>query len=122
MTAGNLLPFVRAFLIGGAICVVAQLFLDLTRINPAYVMVLFVCLGAVLSGLGLYAPLVEIGGAGATVPLPGFGHALYQGIIRDVAETGAVGLLTGGLRAGALGLTIAVLSALVVAAAFRPKG
>jgi len=122
VTTATVLPFLQAFLVGGLICVAAQLFLDLTRVNPAYVMVLFVCLGAVLSGLGLYGPLVEAGGAGATVPLPGFGHSLYQGIIQDVTENGLSGLLTGGLKATALGVTAAVLSGLVIAAVFNPKG
>jgi stage V sporulation protein AE len=116
------MTYVRAFLVGGAICVVAQLILDLSKINPAHVMVLFVCLGAVLSGLGLYAPLVQAGGAGATVPLTGFGHALFQGIAKDVASEGPLGLLTGGLRATALGLGVAVLAGAVVAIVFNPKG
>ncbi|MDP2871342.1 MAG: stage V sporulation protein AE [Bacillota bacterium] len=116
------MTYVRAFLVGGAICVVAQLILDLTRINPAHVMVLFVCLGALISGLGLYAPLVEIGGAGATVPLTGFGHALFQGVAKNVATEGPVGLLTGGLRATALGLSVAVVSGAIVAIIFNPKG
>jgi stage V sporulation protein AE len=122
VTAQAAMTYVRAFVVGGAICVLAQLILDLTKINPAHVMVLFVCLGAVLSGLGLYAPLIAIGGAGATVPLPGFGHALFQGIAKDVAAEGAVGLLTGGLRATSLALTVAVLSGAIVAIVFNPKG
>jgi stage V sporulation protein AE len=115
-------PYLRAFLVGGLICVVAQLMLDLTKINPAYVMVTFVCLGAVISGFGLYAPLVAWGGAGATVPLTGFGHALLQGISKDVAQFGALGLLTGGLKATSLGITVAVVSGVLVAMLFNPKG
>lgn len=122
MTVEVVMTYVRSFLVGGAICVVAQLVLDLTKINPAHVMVLFVCLGAVISGLGLYAPLVQIGGTGATVPLTGFGHALFQGIAKDVAAEGPVGLLTGGLRATSLGLAVAVVSGAVVAIVFNPKG
>jgi stage V sporulation protein AE len=122
MNAAAMLPYLRAFLVGGLICVVAQLFLDLSGTNPAYVMVAFVCLGAALSGFGLYGPLVELGGAGATVPLPGFGHALYQGIMRDVAESGLTGLLTGGLKATALGVSVAVLSGVIIAVVFNPKG
>ena len=122
MTAAAVLPYLRAFLVGGLICVVAQLLLDLTGMNPAYVMVAFVCLGAVFSGLGLYGPLIEFGGAGATVPLPGFGHALYQGIAKDLAETGLAGLLTGGLKATGLGVTVAILSGLIIAVVFNPKG
>jgi len=117
-----IMPYLRAFLVGGLICVVAQLLLDGTRINPAHVMVTFVCLGAVISALGLYQPLIDFGGAGATVPLTGFGHALLQGINKDVMEFGPVGLLTGGLRATSLGITVAIVSGVLVAMFFNPKG
>lgn len=116
------LPYLRAFLVGGLVCVAAQVLLDLGRMNPAHVMVSFVCLGAVLSGLGWYGPLAAYGGAGATVPLTGFGHALYQGIVTEVQAAGGTGLLTGGLRATSLGITVAILSAVAVALVFEPKG
>jgi len=114
--------FLMAFAVGGAICAVAQLSVDITKCNPAVVMVLSVSAGAVLSGLGLYGRLVELGGAGATIPLTGFGHALVQGIAEDVTRFGIIGLLTGGLRATALGLTAAVLFGYLVALIFNPKG
>jgi stage V sporulation protein AE len=122
MTAAVLMLYGRAFVVGGLICVVAQLLLDLAKLNPAHVMVSFVCLGAIISGVGLYQPLVDIGGAGATVPLTGFGHALYQGIVKEVGQAGVVGLLTGGLRATALGITVAVASGVLVAILCNPKG
>lgn len=114
--------FVLAFLVGGSICLVAQLVLNLTNLTPAHVMVLFVSLGAVLSGLGLYKPLVDIGGAGATVPLTGFGHALVQGIVQDLPKKGAVALLTGGFTGAAMGLAAAILSGFVFSVLFNPKG
>ncbi len=116
------MDFALAFLVGGALCLAAQLVLDLTRVTPAHVMVLFVSLGAVASGAGLYEPLVKLGGAGAIVPLPAFGHALVDGIVREVGRTGPLGLLTGGFDAVALGLTVAVVSALLAAAIFNPRG
>lgn len=114
--------FLAAFLVGGALCLLAQLVVDLVRLQPASTMVLFVSLGALASGLGLYEPLVRLGGAGATVPLPGFGHTLVQGIILDVSRHGVLGLLGGGLEAAAMGLTAAVLFGYLFAVLFDPKG
>jgi len=117
-----LVDFLLAFAVGGAICVAAQLVLDLTKLTPAHIMVLFVSLGAVVSGLGLYGPLVKIGGAGATVPLTGFGHALVQGMLEDVRQFGILGLFSGGLRATAVGITSAVVFGYLMAILFNPKG
>lgn len=111
-----------AFLVGGLLCLLAQLVVDVLRLQPAATMVLFVSLGAVASGVGLYDPLVKFGGAGAIVPLPGFGHALMQGIINDVTRHGAVGLLGGGLEAAAIGITAAVVFGYLAAVLFNPKG
>ncbi|HCC33620.1 MAG TPA: stage V sporulation protein AE [Clostridiales bacterium] len=111
-----------AFAVGGAMCLLAQLVLDISRLTPAHVMVAFVSLGAVASGMGLYEFLVDLGGAGALIPLPAFGHALVQGIVEEVAKEGPIGLLTGGMRAVALGLTVAVLSGLAMALLFDPRG
>lgn len=116
------MDYLQAFLLGGLLCVLAQLVVDVGRLTPAHTMVLFVVSGAVLSGFGLYEPLVRWGGAGATVPLTGFGHALTQGVIREISQEGFVGVLTGGLRATALGITVAILSGYVIALAFNPKG
>lgn len=113
-----------AFLIGGAICVVAQLVMDFTpfTVTPAHVLVGFVCLGAVLSALGLYQPLVNIGGAGATIPLSGFGHNLAQGVLEGVRTNGLIGAFAGGLQATAAGVVAAVVFGYVMAIIFRPQG
>lgn len=116
------MDYLLAFLVGGALCLVAQLVLDLTRLTQAHVMVLFVALGAVASGMGLYDPLVTLGGAGATVPLPGFGHALVQGMLEGARKDGLPGLLTGGLAATALGLTAAILFGYLMSVLFTPRG
>lgn len=117
-----LISLAKAFLIGGALCLVAQLVMDLAQLNPAHVMVLFVSLGAVVSGLGLYEPLVRFAGAGATVPLPGFGHSLVQGIIKDIGSKGWLGLFTGGFTASAIGLSVAVVFGWLMSVLFNPKG
>jgi len=116
------MQYVWAFVVGGALCVAAQLILDLTKLTQAHVMVLFVSLGAVVSGLGWYKPLVELGSAGATVPLPGFGHALVEGITKEVGKSGVMGLFSGGLTATALGLTVAIVAGYGIALLFNPKG
>ena len=94
-----------AFVTGGAICVVGQLFLDLTALTPARILTGYVVTGVVLSALGWYAPLAEFAGCGATVPLLGFGHLLAKGVRTALAEEGAIGILTGGLTAAAAGIT-----------------
>ena len=97
-----------AFVTGGAICVVGQLFLDLTALTPARILTGYVVAGVVLSALGWYAPLAEFAGCGATVPLLGFGHLLAKGVRTALAEEGAIGILTGGLTAAAAGITTSV--------------
>ncbi len=114
--------YIMAFIIGGLICVIGQLLMDLTPLTPAHVLVLFVVLGGILSGLGLYQPLVDIGGAGATSPLTGFGHSLVAGTIEEVNKSGLLGIFTGGFRATAAGLTAAVVFGLTMAVLFNPKG
>ncbi len=116
--------FVKAFLVGGLICVVGQLLMDLTsyKITPAHVLVGFVAGGAVLSALGAYEPLVEWAGAGATVPLTGFGHLLAKGTIEGVREKGLLGVFCGGVAATAAGITAAVVFGYLASLAFRPKG
>lgn len=114
--------FLWAFIVGGLLCVAAQLLLDLTKLTPAHVMVIFVILGAVASGLGIYGPLVKLAGAGATVPLTSFGHALVQGVMEDLNKFGPAGLLSGGFRATATGLGAAVIFGYLVAVMFNPKG
>jgi stage V sporulation protein AE len=110
-----------AFLIGGAMAALAQWVVDATPLLPAHVMVLFVVAGAVAGGLGLYEPLVKWAGAGATVPLPGFGYTMVEGIGKAVKSEGVLGLLTGGLSAAAAGIKAAVLFGLAAALVFSPK-
>ncbi|WP_422443847.1 stage V sporulation protein AE [Thermoanaerobacterium sp. DL9XJH110] len=115
------MDYLMAFIIGGLICVVGQILMDTTKLTPAHVLVLFVTLGAILSGLGLYQPLVEIGKAGATIPLPGFGHNLVTGVIEDVDKYGFWGIFTGALRSAAAGITAAVVFGYLMAVVFNPK-
>ena len=102
-----------AFCVGGAICVAGQLLIDLTSITPARVLVTYVVAGVVLSAVGLYAPLAEFAGAGASVPLLGFGHLLAKGVRTAVAEKGAIGILTGGLTAASAGITASLVCGVV---------
>lgn len=113
--------FLKAFLIGGLICVIGQLLIDLTKLTPAKILVLFVCIGVLLGGLGLYDKLVDFAGAGATIPLTGFGNALANGVKKAIAEQGFLGIVTGGLTACAGGVTVAVVSGLIVALFTRSK-
>ena len=102
-----------AFVTGGAICVVGQLFLDLPALTPARLLTGYVVAGVVLSALGWYAPLAEFAGCGATVPLLGFGHLLAKGVRTALAEEGAIGILTGGLTAAAAGITTSLVCGVV---------
>lgn len=113
--------FLKAFLVGGLICVIGQLLIDLTKLTPARILVIFVCTGVLLGGIGVYQPLVEFAGAGATVPLTGFGNSLARGVKQAIQENGFLGVITGGLTACSAGVTVAMLSALVVALICRPK-
>ena len=97
--------YLWAFLIGGVLCAVGQLLIDMTKLTPARILTGYVVAGVVLSAVGLYAPLAEFAGAGASVPLLGFGHLLAKGVRTAVAEKGAVGILTGGLTAASAGIT-----------------
>ena len=102
------MDFLWAFLVGGAICAVGQLLLDYTKLTPARILVLFVTAGVVLSAVGVYAPLVKLAGAGATVPLTGFGYLMAEGVRKAVAEDGLFGALSGGVAAAAAGIAAAV--------------
>lgn len=102
------MEFVRAFVVGGAICVVGQILLDFTKMTPARILVTFVTLGVLLGALGVYEPLVKYAGAGATVPLTGFGYLMAKGTFEAVREKGLLGAFSGGLTAGAAGISAAV--------------
>ena len=107
------MEYLWAFLVGGALCVIGQLLIDFTKLTPARILVSYVVAGVILTAIGVYGPLVEFAGAGATVPLTGFGYALAQGVRQAVAEQGLLGILTGGLTATAGGIAAAVLFAVL---------
>lgn len=102
------MQYLHAFLVGGGICVLGQLLISLTKLTPARILVLFVTLGVILGALGIYEPLVEFAGAGATVPLTGFGYSLSRGAIEAAGEQGIIGAFTGGITATAGGVAAAV--------------
>ena len=111
----------RAFFVGGLICAVGQLLIDYTPLTPARILVSCVVLGVVLGGIGIYQPLLDFAGAGASVPLTGFGALLAKGVRDAMAEQGAIGILTGGLTASAGGITTAITAALLVAMLCRSR-
>lgn len=113
--------YLLAFTVGGLICAIGQLLVDKTQMTPARILTMYVIVGVLLSALGLYGPLVKWAGAGATVPLTGFGHLLAKGVHDAVHASGALGIFTGGLRASAAGICCAVLSAILAAVLFRAK-
>ncbi|MBE7004692.1 MAG: stage V sporulation protein AE [Ruminococcaceae bacterium] len=113
------MEYLRAFLCGGLLCAIGQILIDKTQLTPARILTGYVVAGVALTGAGVYEPIVEWGGAGATVPLLGFGYALANGVKRAVAEKGWLGVLTGGLTATAGGIAAAVVFALLVALIFR---
>ena len=109
-----------AFLVGGGICVIGQLLIDCTKLTPARILVSFVVLGVALTAIGVYEPLVEFAGAGATVPLTGFGYSLAKGVKAAVTEHGLIGALMGGLEATAAGITASVLFGFVASLLVKP--
>ena len=111
----------NAFWVGGLICVVGQVLLQRTQLTPARIVVIFVVAGAILGGLGWYEPLVEFAGAGATVPLTGFGYSLSKGVMEEVQSAGWIGVLSGGLKATAAGISAAMIFGFVGAVLFQPK-
>jgi len=113
--------YARAFALGGVLCVVGQILIDKTKWTPGRILVTYVTVGAVLSALGLYDYLVDFGGAGATVPLSGFGHTLAQGARRAVQEQGFLGAFTGGVSAAAAGITAAVVFGYLASLFAKPK-
>ena len=115
------MQYLNAFLCGGVLCAVGQVLLDLTKLTPARILVCYVTAGVLLGGLGLYAPLVEWAGAGATVPLTGFGFTLAKGVQKAVSQHGLLGALTGGISATAGGITAAIFFGWLVALIFKPK-
>ena len=117
----DLTSYINAFWVGGLICALVQILLEKTKLLPGRVMVMLVCLGAVLSFLGIYEPFAEFAGAGATTPLTGFGYLIYKGTTEDVVKNGLLGIFTGGLRAAAGGTSAAIMFGYLAALLFRSK-
>ncbi|MBQ2973063.1 MAG: stage V sporulation protein AE [Clostridia bacterium] len=116
-----LIDLLKAFAVGGCICLIGQILIDLTKLTPARILVAFVVLGVILTAAGLYEPLVDWAGAGATVPLTGFGFTMAKGIEKAIAEQGIRGILTGALTAASGGITAAVLCGLIASFLAKPK-
>ncbi len=114
-----LMDYVWAFVVGGALCLIGQLLIDLTKLTPARILVTYVVAGVIIGAAGWYEPLVEFAGAGATVPLTGFGYLLAKGVYIAVSEDGLMGAFTGGLQACAGGITAAVIFGLLTALLFK---
>lgn len=115
------MDYIRAFIIGGIICVIGQLLMDGTKLTPAHVLVSFVTSGAILGALGVYEPIAKFGGAGASIPLTGFGYALAKGAIDTVKKAGIIGAFTGGIQATAGGVAAAIVFGYTMAIIFNPK-
>lgn len=120
-TVNLFLECIKAFVIGGVICVIGQLLIDCTKLTPARILVSYVVSGVVLTGIGLYSSVVDFAGAGATVPLTGFGYSLAKGVEKAVDEYGLIGALSGGLTATAAGITAAILMGLLMALIFKSR-
>ena len=115
------MSYVTAFWVGGLICALCQILLEKTKLMPGRVMVILVCSGALLGAFNIYQPFVEFAGAGASVPLLGFGHVLMNGVKEAIGEDGIMGLFTGGFRAGAAGCSAALIFGYLASLIFKPK-
>ena len=115
------MELIKAFVIGGLLCVIGQILVDKTKLTPARILVSYVVIGVILGGIGLYEPLLEFAGAGASIPLTGFGNVLAKGVKTAVDEKGFLGILTGGLEAAAGGITAAVFAGLLASLIFKTK-
>lgn len=116
------MQYLWAFLIGGAICIVGQLLFDVAKLTPAHTMATLVVAGAVLDGLGLYDPLVDFAGAGATVPITSFGNALVHGALSELQEVGWIGIITGIFEVTSAGISAAIIFSFLAALVVKPKG
>lgn len=111
----------KAFVIGGLLCVIAQILIDKTKLTPARILVIYVTTGVILGGLGIYQYLVDFAGCGATVPLTGFGNSLAKGVIEEIPKTGLLGVFTGGIKAAAGGITAAIFFGYIASLVAKPK-
>ena len=115
------MDYLKAFLVGGSICLIGQILIDKTTLTPARILVSFVVIGVVLGAIGLYEPLIEFAGAGASVPLTGFGNLIAKGVRKAIDKDGFLGIFTGGLTAAAGGITAAIVAGLIASFIFKPK-
>ena len=115
------MDYLKAFVVGGLLCLIGQVLIDKTKLTPARILVSFVVAGVFLGAIGVYEPLAQFAGAGATVPLTGFGNLLAKGVREAVAEDGFLGIFTGGLKAAAGGITAAIFAGLLAGLLFKPK-
>lgn len=115
------MDYIKAFLLGGILCLIGQILIDKTKLTPARILVSYVVVGVIFGGLGIYQPLVDFAGAGASVPLTGFGNVLAKGVRESIIENGFIGIFTGGLKAAAGGITAAIMAGLVVSLIFKDK-
>lgn len=115
------MDYLNAFWVGGLICALVQILMDRTKLMPGRIMVMLVCTGAVLSAIGVYEPFVEYAGAGASVPLLGFGNVLFKGVKEAIQENGFIGIFMGGLKASAVGISAAVIFGYLASLVFKPK-
>ena len=115
------MDYLKAFIVGGLLCVVGQILIDKTKLTPARILVSYVVAGVLLSGFGVYKHLIEFAGAGATIPLTGFGYTLANGVREAIAKDGFLGIFTGGLKATAGGITAAITAGLLVSLIFKAK-
>jgi stage V sporulation protein AE len=115
------MDYLKAFLVGGFLCMIGQILIDKTKLTPARILVSYVVIGVILGGTGIYEKIAEFAGAGATVPLTGFGYSIAKGVKQAVQEDGLIGALTGGLKATAGGITAAILAGLIASLVFKAK-
>lgn len=117
----DLMPYIRAFVVGGAFCVIAQILIDKTALTPARILVSYVVCGVILGALGIYQPIIDFAGRGATVPLTGFGFLLSEGVRKAVEARGLIGIFTGGIEFAAAGITASILFGLIASLIFKSK-
>ena len=115
------MDYIKSFLIGGSLCLIGQILIDRTKLTPARILVSYVVLGVLLGAVGVYKPLLEFAGAGASVPLTGFGYTLANGVREEITKEGFLGIFTGGLKATAGGITAAIFSGLIMSLFFKAK-
>lgn len=115
------IDFLKVFVVGGIICVIGQILMDTTKLTPARILVLFVVLGVVLGGCGIYEKIADFGLSGARVPLPGFGYTIAKGVMEEIDKVGMLGIVTGGVKASSAGVTAAIIFGYLASVIFNSK-